>query len=184
MILGIVGMPGSGKTEIASLFKKKSFKILEMGEIVRAMMKKKGLEINNVSLRKFASEIRKKYGKKFVAEETVKKIKKISKSNKNIIIVGIRSPDEIVFFKKNFNKIIIIAVSAPKKIRFERMVSRNRIDDPESIKDFEYRERKEIGYGVEKALKNADYIIANTGTRKDLKIGIEDIIENVRKLKG
>ena len=67
MIVCITGMPGSGKSVAADIMKKRGFKVLEMGNVVREMMRKKGIKITNKSIREFALRLREEGGRTAVA---------------------------------------------------------------------------------------------------------------------
>ncbi len=177
IILGITGLPGSGKTEFAKLLKKKKFHVFEMGSVVLSMMVEQNIPLTNVKEREFATNLRKKYGKNFVAKETVKRIKKL-KSPK-IAIIGIRSKFEIDLFKKHFKNILIIALMSPAKVRFVRMKKRGKSSDPKNLKDFTYRERVEKSWGFPDAIKSADCYIYNTGTLRDLEKDLNEIISKL-----
>ncbi len=174
MIICITGMPGSGKTMAADRLKKRGFGIMEMGNIVRDMMNEKHIPINNTSLREFALKIRKQHGRIAVAREVVKNIRK---RHGDVGIVGVRSVYEIKYFRENLDDIVVIAVEAPKPMRFMRLKARGRADDPKNQGDFEYREKKEKRYGVEGAIKQADYVVPNNGTLKKLATEIDAVLD-------
>ncbi|MDE1845840.1 MAG: AAA family ATPase [Candidatus Micrarchaeota archaeon] len=170
MIVCVAGLPGSGKTTVAKLLKKRGFELVEMGDLVREKMKEKKIAITPESIKKYAISIRTKYGKGIVAKYAMLKIKEISQK-KNVAIIGIRSMQEFAAFKKKFKGIRIIAVVAPTKQRYERLVKRSWANDPKNFAKFEERERQErAGYakhgkkteGVLSLVDNADYLICNT----------------------
>ncbi len=173
-IIGITGLPGSGKSEFASLLKKKKFNIFEMSSIVLGMMDDQGIAQTNINVREFGTNIRKKYGKDFVAKETVNRIKKLKHGK--VAISGIRSKYEIDLFKKHFKNILIVALVSSPKVRFERMKKRGKTSDPKNQKDFIYREKIEKSWGFPEAIKSADCYIFNTGTIKDLEKNLNQIL--------
>ncbi len=181
-IICITGMPGSGKTEVAGILKKRGFLIFEMSGVVKRLMAKEGIAIDNVSIRRFSADLRKRHGKDFVARETIKEISKMRR--KKLVIVGSRSTYEISLFRKRMPGIFVLDISAPSAVRFNRMVKRGRDDDPKVMKDFEYREHVEAGYGIISAGKDADYILANTGTTSDLRKNVDEFLGKIRKNKG
>ena len=88
-------MPGSGKSIAAEAIEKMGFKKIEMGDIVRDKLKRKNIEVTNQSLREFALQIRKQYGKDIVAKWTTKYI---GSRRGNLLIVGIRNSEELDYF--------------------------------------------------------------------------------------
>lgn len=179
MIVGITGMPGAGKSEVASILQRQGFKVVEMGDAVKEMMQARGIELTNESFRTFATQIRKKYGKTVVAKETTRIVAKMK--NRNICIAGIRSTYEIDYFRKRLGNIKIIAVIAPKKVRFRRLKSRQRKDDPLTKSGFRFREQKEKSWGLYDAIKRADFVITNMGTSNQLRADVKDVVRLANK---
>ena len=183
MIICLTGLPGSGKTVSAKIFKINGFKVIGMSLEIKQLMKKQNIEINNKNLRNFSNELRKKYGNEIVAKLTVKRaraiLKKGEKQKVKLLIEGIRSLQEIRYFKKLFKKIYVIAVISNQKIRYERISKRARKDDTKSYKDFLWREDKELKWGVEDSIKSADILIFNNSTKKELKNNIYSLIQKL-----
>jgi len=187
MIVCIVGYMASGKSTVANIFKTKGFKIVEMGDTVREEMKRRGIEINSESVRTFSAKLRKEQGNAAVAKLTLKKIKN---TKGNIAITGMRSLHEYNYFKKKLKDIKIIAVSAPERMRFKRMLKRNKPDDPKTLSEFrkiEEKERRgfatsksEEKYGIDKVIDNADFVIFNTSTQKALKEDVSNLIKTLK----
>ena len=182
MIVCITGMPGAGKTMAADFLRdERRFKIIEMGDIVRDLMTERGLDINNVSLRGFASRLREEHGDDAVAKMLVSKVKGLGG---DIAITGVRSVSEIECFRQALRDISVIGIIAPKDMRYVRLRDRGRKDDLKSMDEFEFREEKEKGFGVQGAVDAADYIITNTGTLEDLKANMMQVLELIRKRNG
>ncbi|MGC8662687.1 MAG: AAA family ATPase [Candidatus Micrarchaeia archaeon] len=176
MIICITGMPGSGKSLAANYLIEKGFEAVEMGDFVREKMKTEGIEITNKNIRDYALYLRKKFGKEIVAKLTINRIKG---KNKNIVIVGVRSRIEIDYFKKNLGNFYVIALTAPKRLRYKRLKERGRTDDIYTIDEFNYREEKEKKYGMMSAIKSADFVISNTASQKELKKSIDAVIASI-----
>jgi dephospho-CoA kinase len=101
LIVCLTGMPGAGKSTIANGLKEKGFKIINMGDAVRAEAERRNLEPTSQNLGKLMLELREKNGPGAVAE-LVKP--SIENSNSNVIVIdGIRSNNEIQFLKKSAN---------------------------------------------------------------------------------
>ena len=59
------------------------------------------------------------------------------------------------------------------------MSSRGRSDDPKTRENFEERDNREIGVGIDKSIENADKIITNHNlTIDELVNSAKEIIEN------
>ena len=171
-------MPGSGKSSAAKHLAKRGFEAIEMGDIVRERAINEGIKITNTSLREYALSIRKKFGKEIVARLTIQKVKKVKK---NVVIVGIRSKKEIDYFRSKLGNFYVIALTAPQEVRYKRLKERGREDDIKTLKEFKYREEKERKYGIESAIRNADFIISNTSSLNELKKNIDAVLTYIKE---
>ena len=171
MLVLITGLPGAGKSTVAKIFKKKGFEMIEMGNIARALAKKQKKSVDE-----FAKFARKKYGKNFFATKVVELIKKRKKKKRKFVISGLRNLEELQEFKKLDKNAKLIAVTAPKELRMKRLLERKR----KTQKDIEARDKKEIALGIGKLIKNADFVIANTSTKKELEKDVEEILKALR----
>lgn len=173
-------MPGSGKSSLASVLKESGFAAVEMGQIVRNMMKKEHIKIDNHTLRIFALQLREKHGSMAVAKLTVREI---HRRKGDIAVVGIRSKKEIDYFRKHIkDRMYVISITAPPMVRYKRMLQRSRMDDMKSYEDFLWREKKELRYGVKGAMSDADFIISNAGERKTLSKNAKELVALINKV--
>ena len=170
-VLAICGLPGAGKSTAIDAIRNLGSVII-MGDIIRNEAKKRKLEPTSENLGKIAKEFRLKYGSNIIAEKCVDLINK--QYNNIIFIDGLRSMAEVKVFRKYW-KFPIIAIVLEEKRRFKRLFERARSDDPKSIDDLKDRDKREIEFGLEEVLNNADYTIKNDSTKEDLK-------ERIRKL--
>lgn len=178
-IIASTGMPGAGKELVSDVAREFGIEVVRMGDVVREKMRELGLEINNRSLREFADNLRKKKGKAAVAKLTVEYIRK--KGLKDVVFVdGVRSWEEVKAFKEAFgDDFHLIAVFAPRKIRYQRLLSRKREDDMTSFEEFVWREEKELSWGLGSAIAMADYIIVNDSTIEKAKEEARKIIRKI-----
>ena len=185
MIIGLTGMPGSGKSTVADYLRDKyKFSIINMGDVVRDAMSAEGLEINSDSLREFSENMRKAYGYAAIAQMTVKVIGNKYKG-KHLCIDGIRSPWEIRYFKDTLDsEFVMLAIDCPTEIRHSRLLARSRKDDPETKEGLSKRDEKEEGFGVLEAIKLADFKLSNTSTIEALYRDLEVLLKNTGKQKA
>ncbi|MFX1322508.1 MAG: AAA family ATPase [Promethearchaeota archaeon] len=170
-VLAICGLPGSGKTTAIDAIRNLG-SVITMGDVIRNEANKKNLAPTSENLGKIAKELRLNYGPNIIAEKCVDLINK--QYNNIIFIDGLRSMAEVKVFRKYW-KFPIIAIVLEEKRRFKRLFERARSDDPKSIDDLKDRDKREIEFGIEEVLNNADYTISNDSTKEDLK-------ERIRKL--
>jgi len=171
MLILITGLPGSGKTVVARILKQKGFEMIEMGNIARVLAKNQKMSVDE-----FAKFARKKYGKNFFAKKVVEIIKKKKKKKKKFVISGLRNLEELEEFRKFDKNAKLIAVTAPKELRMKRLLKRKR----KTQKEIEARDKKEIALGVTKLMENADFVLANTSTKGELRKNVEEILKALR----
>jgi len=176
LIVCLTGMPGAGKSTIANGLKEKGFKIINMGDAVRAEAEKRNLEPTSQNLGKLMLELRENNGPGAVAE-LIKA--SIENSNSNVIVIdGIRSNDEIEVLKKSAN-VKLLSILASTDTRFTFLHERGRSDDPKSKEIFEERDNRELSVGVGKSIESADESISNNELTKDELIEVAyQVIQN------
>ncbi len=189
MILIVVGLPGSGKSTIAEMLREEKFDVIEYGDIWRELLKKAKIPLNDPkATREFTARLREKYGKDIYSKYAVKKIRK---SMKHIVLMGLRSTYELDYIKKKVDKVDIIAVRSPFETRFNRLKRRAKPEDPKTIDDFKWLEtrekrgflpdKKEEKHGVLVIMKQADYVIDNSGTKEELKLKLDRVLSKIDK---
>ena len=183
MILCVIGEIGSGKTTVAQMLGRKRFQVIELGDVVRESMRSKGMPIDRKSIRDYALKMRLRYGKDVFAKHTARLIKG---KKRNVAIFGVRSDYELKYLKRHLKHLKTVAIFASEKVRFLRIKKRKKHEDPKTIKEFIWLERKEErGYmnsqkerkhGILTVIKNADYVLANTGTLQELERSLDRLI--------
>jgi len=168
-IIAFTGMPASGKSEAVQLAKDKGIPVIRMGDMVweETKQQRKPLDDKNVGV--VANSMREKHGMDIWAKRTVEKIRSLKKSSL-LVIDGVRNMEEIEYFKKELGMdFLAIAIDAPDELRRKRAILRGRTDDSKNPKDLKERDKREIRWGLQKVIANADIIIPNNGSLEDFK---------------
>ena len=157
-VIGISGLPGSGKSLVSDVALEKGAIIVSMGDIIREEAKKRG-----ETSKETAQNLRKEHGEYIVSELTIKKIKQLEKDENNqlIIVEGIRSPHEVDMFKENFDDFTILSIFANPDLRFERLLERMREDDSKNYDEFKSRDQMELNFGIGDVIALSNKIIIN-----------------------
>lgn len=173
-VMGVSGLPASGKSFVSDLAVKRGAMIVSMGDIIREEAKKRG-----ETTKQTADNLRKEHGEYIVAELTIKKIKKILEDgfDSSILIDGIRSPFEVKLFRENFDNFIIVSVFANEKLRFERVKARKREDDTTDYEVFAKRDQQELNFGIGDVISLSDKIIINESDLETYKQEIEKFLD-------
>ena len=175
-VMGISGLPGSGKSLVSVIAIKRGAVIVSMGDIIREEAKKRG-----ESTKETAQKLREEFGQYIVSELTIKKVKKLQEEDpeSKIIVEGIRSPHEVDMFKENFEDFIILSIFANPSLRFERLKLRMREDDSTDYAEFKNRDQMELDFGIGDVISLSDKIIIN---ESDLESYINKINEFLDKI--
>ena len=167
LVVGLAGMPGSGKSLVVATARSEGYAVVVMGDIVREETKARGLELNPKNIGKVMLELRKNYGASVIADRCIPKIER--KRSRKVIVDGIRSLGEVDIFKKHFPHFSLIAVHASSEARFNRLYRRHRSDDPDGWELFRERDMRELSVGLGNAIAMAEHLIINESNRNAAK---------------
>jgi dephospho-CoA kinase len=159
-VIGLVGMPGAGKSTCIEHLRQRGAKIVNMGDMVREQVTLAGESITSENLGKMAESLRKKRGPDVVAQLTAEKVTEIAEDGDLVIIDGLRSMQEVAFFRGQW-QFPVIAVHSPPKTRHVRLRNRNRADDSIEPGYYEFRDQREIKFGIAEVIAMADEMIVN-----------------------
>ncbi|MCX6718017.1 MAG: AAA family ATPase [Candidatus Staskawiczbacteria bacterium] len=187
-IVFIVGMTGSGKSEVSDELIKNGFAYLRFGQLTLDIMKEKGLEVNEVNEKATREGLRKEHGMGAYATLNIPKFDELLKTS-NVVGDGLYSWTEYKILKEKYGDLMyVLAVYAPPKIRYERLAGRKTTETDkdkrfrplteEEAKKRDYAEIENIEKGGPIAM--ADFTIQNTGTMEDLKNNVKKVIELIQ----
>jgi dephospho-CoA kinase len=125
-LVAFVGMAGSGKSTCVDYLVQKGFPFVYFGGITIDEIRRRGLEVNETNEKTVREELRAKEGKGIYAQRIIEQIKNLySKKHMKVVVDGLYAWTEYKIFKEEFgDKAVIIAVTAPKKVRHQRLKSR------------------------------------------------------------
>jgi dephospho-CoA kinase len=179
LVIGLAGMPGSGKSLVVDIARTLGYAIVVMGDIVRQETVKRGFELTPQNVGKIMLELRHKEGNFVIAQKCVPKIEE--QTNNKILVDGLRSLYEVDIFKEHFSKFSLVAVHASPEIRFERLSNRHRSDDPAEWKVFNERDIRELSVGLGNVIAMAERMIVNDNSLEHVKAKVKESLEKVEK---
>ncbi len=180
MIIGLTGENCSGKSTICEYLKKKGFYYLSLSDAIREELKKENTPITRENLIAKGNELRKSFGPGALG----KKVSSMLQKDKNYVIDSIRNPSEVEELKKS-GRFFLIYVTANSQIRFERIKSRNREEDPQTFDSFLRFEKLEME-NEDKTKQNlkgtfalADKKLTNEGSFDLLHDGVDKLLSQL-----
>ena len=170
-IVAVTGMPGSGKSLVARVIGEElGYPVYSMGDVVRRVVESRGLPLEPVTIERVARELREAHGEGVVARLL---IESIDPGVEGIVADGVRSLGEVRVFEE-WGPVCIVAVHAPRRLRFERVKARGRLGEA-SWEAFEARDESNLRLGVGSVMALSDYVIVNTSS-------IDELIEEARRV--
>jgi len=175
-IICVAGMPGAGKSIFASIAKEFSIPVITMGDAVRVEASKRGIPQTPETLGALMLELRREEGPEAVAKRC---LDLLPEGSKVVVIEGVRSLEELEYFKKHCNQLHLVAIHASPRTRFERLVARGRPDDPKDWPQFKERDLRELKVGLGSVIALADIMVVNEGSIDELYAASRKILEGL-----
>ncbi|HKZ49620.1 MAG TPA: AAA family ATPase [Candidatus Nanoarchaeia archaeon] len=166
LVIGIVGMPGSGKSTVSDhLVKKYKAERIHLGDFIWEWLGRQGIKPNEQTGTMAALYMWVEYGDIPLSQWAFNQTKK-SKA-KIVILDSLRTVEEARFFQLKFgNNFHAIAVLASPAARLARTQKRARFGALSKL-EFRMRDREELRLGVGDLIASANhYIDANQSVQK------------------
>jgi dephospho-CoA kinase len=162
-VVAIVGMTGSGKSEVAAIFRERGFAIVRFGDITDEEVRRRGFPLTEASERPVREDLRRKYGMSVYARLSLPKIEAALKKS-SVVVDGLYS---------------WVAAWASPRTRYARLAARE--VRPLTALEAAARDRAEIenlNKGGPIAL--ADFTILNETSLKDMNSQVERVIDGIK----
>lgn len=160
-VIGVVGLPASGKGEFAKIVAAEGVPVVVMGDMIRRAVAEAGLPPTDASMGSVANRLRADGGMDAIAKLCVPVIRE--QAAPLVLVDGIRGDSEIRLFKKQFPGFRVIAIDTSFPKRLERLKGRGRSDDTTTAETLKVRDERELGWGLGAALALADHRVNNDG---------------------
>ncbi|MBI2021645.1 AAA family ATPase [Candidatus Daviesbacteria bacterium] len=172
LVIGLVGEKGSGKETFVKFLKNilvnKNIAHLRFSDLLKETLKLWGIPITRVNLQHLAVVMDRGFGDGTLAYATLKRIESIKA---NIIVLdGVRWQKDVELLK-SFSNNLLIYVTAPLRIRYQRLKKRGEKtgEETSSFKQFLKEERAKNELLIPKIGTKADYKIVNDGVLNKFK---------------
>jgi dephospho-CoA kinase len=187
MLIGVVGLNGSGKDSVGKiLVKGYGYEHKDLGQAIRDELKVLGKNIlDRNEMVSLANERRKNFGNDYWVKKTLSDYV----PGEKLVLTSIRNPAEAELIQHHGG--IIVEVYAPIKKRFERIVER--VESGEDLHgeikfdDFKEKEERELKSNdpskqqLLKCIVIADKKINNSGSLKDLESEVKYFMQNINR---
>jgi dephospho-CoA kinase len=181
LVVGLAGMPGSGKSLVVEVAMEMGYGVVVMGDVIREETQMQGLELNPKNIGQVMLELRSKGGASVVADRCILRIEHLE--NDKVIVDGLRSFAEVCTFKRVFSNFRLVAVYASPEIRFNRIYRRQRSDDPDGWELFHERDMRELGVGLGDVIAMAEYLVINenNNNKDNMKAVVEKFFRSIER---
>jgi dephospho-CoA kinase len=178
IVIGLAGMPGSGKSLVVDTARELGYTIVVMGDVIREETAKRGLDLTPANVGKVMLQLRADGGNTVVAQKC---IPKIEQANSKVLIDGMRSLYEVDAVKAYFSNFTVVAVHASPETRFNRLFSRRRSDDPSGWAVFHERDMRELSVGLGNVIALSEQIIVNDNSVEEAKGKVAECLRRIEQ---
>ena len=161
-VVGIVGLPASGKGEFSRIAVSMGIPVVVMGDVIRKAVEEARLPLTDKNLGGMANRIRAEEGMDAIARRCVPEIR--GQDAHIVVVDGIRGDSEVRVFRENFPEFVLVRIDAPFEVRLRRIAGRGRSDDNLDATALQARDEREQSWGLTRALADAEFRIENDGS--------------------
>ena len=174
-VVAIVGMTGSGKSEVSRVFQEHGYAIIRFGDVTDIELKKRGLPLTEENERPVREAFRKQHGMAAYAILNLLRIDEALEES-NVVVDGLYSWEEYLHLRKYYgDSFVVIAVYSSPETRYNRLSEREiRPLTAEEARSRDHAEIENINKGGPIAI--ADYTLINETSVNDLRVATERII--------
>ncbi len=176
-VVAVVGMTGSGKSEVARVFEQNGFLKIRFGDVTDDEVRKRGLPLNEENERRVRQQLRQEYGMGAYAILNMPRIEAALKSS-SVVIDGLYSWDEYLLMKDRFGDTFsVLAVWSSPATRYKRLAARK--VRPLTASEASSRDKAEIENSAKGGpIAIADYTICNEDSIDALREQVLKVIKS------
>ncbi|MEW6141594.1 MAG: AAA family ATPase [Chloroflexota bacterium] len=178
-VVAIVGLAGSGKSEVAKVFEEAEFVRVRFGDITDEEVRKRGLALNEDSERLVRESLRREHGMAAYAKLNLPRMDAALKLA-SVVADGMYSWEEYLMMKEHYGPSFrVVAVWASPETRYQRLAARPvrplKLDDARSRDKSEIENTNKGG-----PIAMADYMIVNEGALEELRAQAKKIVAELK----
>jgi dephospho-CoA kinase len=178
-VVSVVGMAGSGKSEVARVFEANGFTRVRFGDITDREVEKRGLTLNEENERYVRELLRKEHGMAAYARLSLPVIDSALK-HADVVIDGLYSWEEYLLLKEYYgDNFHMLAVWSSPRTRHNRLSQRpDRSLRPEEAASRDRAEIENTNKGGPIAMAN--FTVINEASLEDLRDEVNKVISELR----
>jgi dephospho-CoA kinase len=176
-VVGVVGLPASGKGEFSRIAAEMGIPVVVMGDMIRKALAEEGLDPTDENLGRMSASLRERLGRDAIAQLSIPEIE--AQQSPVVLVDGIRSDAEVRRFREHFTEFVLVGVRSSFEVRFDRLRSRRRSDDPLKPEDLRLRDERELGWGLGEALTMAGFAIENEESMEEFTRSVRSMLETL-----
>ncbi|MDI6718804.1 MAG: AAA family ATPase [Methanomicrobiales archaeon] len=177
-VIGVVGLPASGKGEFSRIARGMGIPVVVMGDVIRAAVEEEGLPLTDRNLGDMANRLRREEGMDAIAQRTLPLLAGLDADR--VVVDGIRGDAEVETFRRHCADFTLVGICCGFEIRAQRLSRRGRSDDPRHHAELRERDRRELAWGLGRALAEADYTVCNEGTVAEFEESVIRLLSNLQ----
>lgn len=179
LVVAVVGLTGSGKTEASSCFVRRGFTRFKYSDAIYEELNHRGLPHNEANERMVREELRKNFGMGVAVNRIMPRVEEAVRRGENVVIESLYSWSEYKKTKERFGEQFkVLAVYAPPEIRYARLARRPvRPLDPETARSRDYAEVEKVENAGPIAMAN--WTIANLETREEFLQKVDALVNEL-----
>ena len=177
-VIGVVGMPASGKGEFARIASTIGIPVVVMGDMIRKAVKEAGLEPSDTNFGATATRLRAERGMDAIGQLCIPEIRNLDAPL--VLIDGIRGDAEVRLFQREFPPFTLIRIESTFDNRLARVSARGRSDDFTTSGELRNRDERELGWGLGNALALANLNLENNGTLEEFGLSVRKLLDHIR----
>jgi dephospho-CoA kinase len=177
-VIGVVGLPASGKGEFSKIAAALNVPVVVMGDMIRRAVHKEGLDPTDENLGLVANRLRAEQGMDAIARLCVPEIQR--QTEPLVLVDGIRGDAEVALFRKTFPDFILVSIVSSFGNRLSRVAARGRSDDFKTSDELRNRDERELRWGLGMALEQSDVLVKNNGTLDEFSVAVHELLDKIR----
>jgi dephospho-CoA kinase len=150
-----------------------------LSDVVREEAAGRGLPPERAHLIRIGNELRRQGGAGVLAQRI------LSRLEDRAVVDSIRNPAEVRVLREGLRRFVLVGVTAPAELRFQRSVARGRSGDPLSLEEFDSVERREnaadpTAQQLDATFRLADLSVNNFGDLVTLHDEIDRLLDEIQ----